>query len=193
MRRLLLALTLAASLLGCTAGPMTSSGPAAAVDTPAAASSAGLTEDYTLGVADKVRILVFNEPTLSGEFAVGANGNLSVPLIGDVQAATRTTTAVRDEIQRRLADGYLRDPRVSVDVLTFRPYYILGEVNRPGEYPYATGLSILNAIATAQGYTYRADRRRVFVKRLGQSNEMESGVTGQVRPGDTIRVGERYF
>ena len=189
MRILMLALFLAVSLAGCAAGPMTADD----ASPPSAQSASGVVEDYALGVADKVRILVFNEPTLSGEFTVSANGSLSVPLIGDVAAASRTTTAVRDEIQRKLADGYLRDPRVSVDVLTFRPYYILGEVNRPGEYPYSTGLSVLNAIATAQGFTYRAERRKVFVKRSGQSNEVESTVSASVRPGDTIRVGERYF
>ena len=152
-------------------------------------------EDYKLGVADKVRVLVFNEPTLSGEFTVNANGSLAIPLIGDVAARDRTTSQVRDDIQHQFANGYLRDPKVSIDVLTFRPFYILGEVNKPGEYPYSSGLTVLNAVATAQGFTYRADRKRVFIKSINGSTEavreLSSGTF--VHPGDTIRIGERYF
>ena len=160
------------------------------IATPAPIEAAG---DYKLGVADKVRVLVYNEPTLSGEFAVNANGSLSFPLIGDIKAVDRTTSAVGDEIRTRLADGYLRDPRVSIDVLTFRPYYILGEVNKPGEYPYSTGLSGMNAIATAGGFTYRAQRKRIFVKRAGAGEEEQVSPITAIHPGDTIRVGERYF
>jgi protein involved in polysaccharide export with SLBB domain len=158
-----------------------------------AATTADTSEDYKLGVADKVRILVFDEPKLSGEFAVNANGAISFPLIGDVKAVDRTTSDIGAEIRTRLADGYLRDPRVSIDVLTFRPFYILGEVNKPGEYPYSTGLTALNAIATAGGFTYRAQRKRIFIKRAGTAAEEATAPTVAVRPGDTIRIGERYF
>lgn len=151
--------------------------------------------EYRLGVADKVRLLVFNEPTMSGEFSVGSNGMLSVPLIGDVKAVERTTSQISTEIQQRLADGYLRDPRVNVEVLSFRPFYILGEVNKPGEYPFATDLTVLNAVATAQGFTYRADKSRVFIKSPGEAAEREVPLNSAtvVRPGDTIRIAERYF
>ncbi len=107
--------------------------------------------DYKLGVSDKVRILIFNEPTLSGEFNVNSNGAIAFPLIGDVKAEGRTTTEVGKEISDRLAEGYLRSPQVSIDVLTFRPFFILGEVNKPGEYPYINGLTVLQAVATAEG------------------------------------------
>jgi polysaccharide export outer membrane protein len=166
--------------------------PAAAQGAPAAVMSA---QDYKLGVTDKVRVVVYNEATLSGEYAVAANGAIAYPLIGDVPAIGRTTTELAREIETRLADGLLRDPKVSIDVVNFRPFYILGEVNKPGEYPYAVGLSVLNAVATAQGFTYRADKRRVFIRSAGQDGEapqpLDAGT--MVKPGDTIRIGERFF
>lgn len=152
-------------------------------------------KDYRLGVADRVRILIYNEPTLSGEFVVNSNGAIAVPLIGDVVATSKTATELSSEITARLSQGYLRDPRVSIDVVNFRPFYILGEVNKPGEYPYSNGLTVLNAVATAQGFTYRADKRRVYIKSAGKEAEealrLSSAV--EVKPGDTIRIGERIF
>lgn len=151
--------------------------------------------DYRLGVADKVRIIVFDEPSLSGEFLVNANGSLSMPLIGDVPVAGSTASAVTEAIKRRLANGFLKEPQVSIDVLTFRPFYILGEVNKPGEYPYSSGLTVFNAVATAQGFTYRANKKRVVVKHAGETEESKEKLTPdlQVRPGDTIRIQERFF
>lgn len=151
--------------------------------------------DYMLGVADKVRVIVFDEPSLSGEFTVNANGALSMPLIGDVGAAGKTTNEVAQIIQTKLIQGYVLQPRVSIDVITFRPFYILGEVNKPGEYPYSSGLTVDGAVATAQGYTYRADKRSVYIKRSGAARAVKSKLTPdlRIRPGDTIRVGERYL
>ena len=161
----------------------------------AQAPSAPTSQDYKLGVSDKVRITVYNEPTLSGEFPVNANGAIAVPLIGDVTAGGRTSTELARDIETRLADGLLRDPKVSIDVTTFRPFYILGEVNKPGEYPYSTGLSVFNAVATAQGFTYRADKKRVYIKSAGETDEVRQKLDpgAMVKPGDTIRIGERYF
>lgn len=151
--------------------------------------------DYRLGVADKVRIIVFDEPSLSGEFLVNANGSLSMPLIGEVPVAGSTASAVTEAIKRRLANGFLKEPQVSIDILTFRPFYILGEVNKPGEYPYSSGLTVLNAVATAQGFTYRANKKRVVVKHAGETEESKEKLVPdlQVRPGDTIRIQERFF
>lgn len=162
--------------------------------TPTAASSSTL-DDYKLGAGDKIRILVYNEPNLSGEFLVNAAGVIAVPLIGDVTALSRTVTEIRKEIEERLGAGYLRAPQVSIDVLTFRPFYILGEVNKPGDYPYSAGLNVLRAVATANGYTYRADKRHVYLKRAGESSEKKYPMSADlpVQPGDTIRIGERYF
>lgn len=151
--------------------------------------------NYRLGVADKVRIIVFNEPSLSGEFAVGDNGTLSLPLIGDVKASGRTAREVVGDVEARLADGYLREPRVSLDVLTYRPFWILGEVSKPGEYAFSSGLTVMNAVARAEGFTYRANKRKVFIKRSGEPQEQAVKLTPdlQVYPGDTVRIGERYF
>ena len=152
-------------------------------------------DDYRLGAADKVRVLVYNEPNLSGEFSVNSGGYLALPLIGDVLAVNRTTTEIRQEIEKRLSDGYLREPQVSIDVLQFRPFYILGEVNKPGDYPYSAGLTVLKAVATANGFTYRADQKHVFLKHPGEAAERKYSVTSDLplQPGDTIRIAERYF
>jgi polysaccharide export outer membrane protein len=177
-----------------TAGPAAAqAGAPAAVATASAVSTAP--SDYRLGVADKVRILVYNEPNLSGEFNVNANGALSFPLIGEVQATGRTATEIGNEIVKRLTDGYIKDPQVSIDILTFRPFYILGEVNKPGEYPYETGLTVGKAVAAANGYTYRADKKRVYLKRIGEDKETTYPMSADtlVSPGDTIRIGERFF
>ena len=194
LRAWLLGLFILASVCLGAAAPAAAQGAApAAVATASAVSTAP--SDYRLGVADKVRILVYNEPNLSGEFNVNANGSLSFPLIGEVQATGRTATEIGNEIVKRLTDGYIKDPQVSIDILTFRPFYILGEVNKPGEYPYETGLTVGKAVATANGYTYRADKKRVYVKRIGEDKETTYPMSSDtlVSPGDTIRIGERYF
>ncbi len=162
--------------------------------TAAPPASASL-DDYRLGAADHVRILVYNEPNLSGEFTVNANGSLSVPLIGDVTAVNRTTTEIRKEIEGRLAEGYLRAPQVSIDVLTFRPFYILGEVNKPGNYEYSAGLTVMRAVATANGFTYRADQKHVYIKHAGDAQEQRYTISSDLplQPGDTVRIGERFF
>lgn len=157
--------------------------------------AADLSEVYLLGPGDKVRVTVFNEPSLSGEFSVDAEGRLAVPLVGDLPANDRTTRMIADDYARRLADGYLYSPRVSMEVITYRPFFILGEVATPGQYPYAAGMTVLNAIATAEGFTPRAKRSTVFIRRAGEKGELEYALTPTLRvmPGDTIRLAERYF
>jgi polysaccharide export outer membrane protein len=151
--------------------------------------------DYLLGSSDKVRVTVYGEPTLSGEFFVTGSGVVSLPLIGEVKAAGLSLSQFQQAVQASLSDGYLKDPRVSAEVLTFRPFYILGEVSKPGTYPYTSGLTVMNAVATAGGYTYRADKKQVFVKRNGATEEQKLTLdpTVTVAPGDTIRIGERFF
>lgn len=158
---------------------------------PAAAQSM----DYLLGPADKVRVTVYGEPTLSGEFFVTGSGLMSLPLIGEIKAGGLTVGQFQDAVQKSLSDGYLKDPRVSAEVLTFRPFYILGEVDKPGTYPYTAGLTVLNAVATASGFTYRADKKNVYIKHIGETTEVKSALTPStvVAPGDTIRIGERFF
>lgn len=151
--------------------------------------------DYRLASADKVRIDVFGEDALGGEFVINAEGKVALPLIGEVQAAGLTVAQLQDAATQALSQGYLNQPRVTAQVLTYRPIYILGEVNRPGEYPYVPDLTVLNAVATAQGFTYRANTRRIFVRRAGSQTEEPQPLTADTRvsPGDTLRIGERYF
>jgi polysaccharide export outer membrane protein len=151
--------------------------------------------DYVLGPGDKLRIIVFGEDNLTGEFVVAGNGGISFPLIGEIHAAGRTLADLRGDIERSLRGDYLKDPRVSAEVLTFRPYYILGEVAKPGEYPYRTRITIMNAIATAGGFTYRANHKYIFVKKANETTEHKVPLTDEVKldPGDTARVAERYF
>lgn len=173
-----------------TAAPQVMAAPAAS---PAATEAAN--EAYVLGPGDKLRIIVFGETDLSGEFTVADNGEISFPLIGQVAAGSKTVGQVRTEIQNALKQGYLKDPRVSAEVLTFRPFYILGEVAKPGEYQYSSGISVINAVATAGGFTYRANRKYVFIKKPDADKEVRVRLTQELEvvPGETVRVGERLF
>lgn len=171
----------------CATGPAADAGPITSVvrEVPA----------YRLGAADKLRITVFGEEALSGEFVVNGSGQISMPLIGEVQATGLTLPQFQERVAATLADGYINEPRVSAEVLNYRPFYILGEVKKPGEYPYTAGLTVVNAVATAEGFTYRADTRRVYIKRADSSGEQAFPLTTaiQVAPGDTVRIGERFF
>jgi polysaccharide export outer membrane protein len=150
---------------------------------------------YRLGAGDKVRIIVFGEASLTGEFVVSGTGTVSLPLVGEIPAKGLTPTQFQAGVESALREGYLKEPRVSVEVLNYRPFYILGEVTKPGEYPYTNGLTVMNAVATANGFTYRADTKHVFIRRTGETAERKYDLSTQtaVAPGDTIRIGERYF
>lgn len=151
--------------------------------------------EYRLGAGDQLRLIVFGEEELSGEFVVDGGGYVSLPLVGEILAEGKTVREFQRSTEASLRQGYLNDPRVSAEVLNFRPYYILGEVEEAGEYPYSDGLTVLNAIATAGGFTYRANSKVIFIKRAGAPNEVQYPLTATtpVQPGDTIRVAERYF
>jgi len=150
--------------------------------------------EYRLGPSDQIRITVFNEPGLTGPYVVGAQGNIAYPLVGDVRAAGLTVPQFTDALREALSQ-YVRTPSVSVEVTNYRPFFILGEVQRPGSYPYVVDLTVMNAVATAGGFTYRANRGRVFVRHANESVERsyDLTVTTPVMPGDTIRIGERIF
>lgn len=152
--------------------------------------------EYKLGPGDKVRVTVFGEDALSGEFLIANNGSVSLPLVGQIRAGGATLTAFEATVQEKLtASGMVRTPRVSADMVEYRPYYILGEVNKPGQYTYSIGLTVTKAVATAGGFTYRADNKVVYVTREGAPNEAPIPVTAAtwIGPGDTIRIGERMF
>ncbi|MDE2183349.1 MAG: polysaccharide export protein [Alphaproteobacteria bacterium] len=146
---------------------------------------------YRLGTGDKVKVTVFNETDLSGEFEIDSQGYVRLPLIGAVAAAGLTAYGLETRIAATFQDGgYLVHPRVAVEVTTYRPFYIIGEVNKPGEYPYVNAMSVPNAIALAGGYTDRATTSTVYVRHQGEANEedMPADETTRIRPGDVIRV-----
>jgi polysaccharide export outer membrane protein len=189
MRRLVgLAICAAVAAFGLMLLP----GLAAAQD---AAPATRLVPEYRLGSGDKVRVTTFGEEALTGEFLVGGTGKVSMPLVGELDAAGLTAREFQSRVETALKEGYLREPRVSVEVLSYRPFYILGEVTKPGEYPYTNGLTVQNAVATANGFTYRANTKKVFVRHAGSTSEEEVPLTSttQVAPGDTIRIAERFF
>lgn len=152
-------------------------------------------EHYRLGTGDKLKVTVYGEDDLSGEFLVDGSGQVQLPLVGQVKAATLTIHEFVAEVTKSLQEGYLKDPKVSVEVLNYRPFYIIGEVNKPGEYPFESGLNVLGAIALAGGYTYRANDNDVYVRRAGSDKEerLTAGSATKVYPGDIIRVAERLF
>jgi len=177
------------SLLGvaaCSSVPQTQAGPSpvGSIDTI-----------YRLGLGDKLRVNVFGEPSLSGEFQVSGNGAVTMPLIGDVPAVGKTARELEAALIAQFSAGYLKDPKIAVEVYDFRPYFVLGEVQKPGRYPAAEGATLLGAIATAGGFTYRANTKRVFLRHAGETVEKVVDVNSDIRvlPGDVVRVGQRYF
>lgn len=150
---------------------------------------------YTIDSGDELRITVFEEETLSGDFSVGTDGSVTMPLIGTVNVRGLTPQAAQQTIANALVDGYLRHPVVSIDILHFRPVYVLGEVNQPGEYKYVSGMNVLNAVALGGGFTYRADQDDIIIMRGRENNRVEIPANEQsiVLPGDIIHVTERYF
>jgi len=150
--------------------------------------------DYRLGPADQLKITVFNEPGLTGQFAVGPQGTVAFPLVGDVQAAGLTVAEFTDSLHTKL-QAYLRAPSVNVEVANYRPFFILGEVAHPGTYPYSIDLTVMNAVAIAGGFTYRANQHRVYIRHANETQEhaLNLTVSTAVMPGDTVRIGERLF
>lgn len=149
---------------------------------------------YRLGADDKVRINVYGEEPLNAEYLVGSDGNISFPLIGMVAAKGLTLAELQALLTLRLEQSIV-DPKVSVDIVEYRPFYVLGEVQKAGQYPYRTGLTIMAAIATAGGFTYRANEKMVLIQRFGEGVEQRLPLTPQIQvlPGDTIRIKERHF
>ncbi|MFD1694623.1 polysaccharide biosynthesis/export family protein [Roseibium aestuarii] len=162
---------------------------------PPAAFHETLTQPYRLDSSDQVRVIVFGQDTLSNNYVVDQAGYISFPLIGAVAARGKTQMELAAEISRKLKQGYLRDPDVSVEVATYRPFFIMGEVQNPGQYSYVAGMTAQNAIATAGGFSARAQQQDVDLTRQ-VNGEILNGrvpISDPIRPGDTIYVRERYF
>ncbi|MEX2034131.1 MAG: polysaccharide biosynthesis/export family protein [Xanthobacteraceae bacterium] len=150
---------------------------------------------YTLDAGDKLRVVVFGQDALSNNYTVGADGTVTLPLIGAVPARGLTTTQLSGAIALKLRQDYIRDPSVAVEVETYRPFFVLGEVAYPGQYPYVPNMTVEAAIAVAGGFTPRADKDRVVVNRNARGATARYSMTLQhpVRPGDTVTVSERWF
>jgi protein involved in polysaccharide export with SLBB domain len=198
-------LALALLVAGCGESPMqltpgTPSGPAggagdAAGKAPAADGAAHPVLEYKLGPGDQVQVAVFGQADLSGKFEVDGNGNLVLPLVGTVPAEGRTVNELQQQITVELNKNFLVNPKVNVQVLNYRPYYILGEVNKPGSYPYVVSLTVRQAVAVAGGYTRRARSSPVRVIHAGKNAADAEEITPDdaVLPGDTIEVERRLF
>jgi len=150
---------------------------------------------YMLDAGDKLRVVVFGQDGLSNSYAVDAAGNITMPLIGAVYAREHTTAALSQNIAAKLRNGYIREPHVAVEVEAYRPFFILGEVTAPGQYPYVANMTAETAVAIAGGFSPRASKARVEVSRTvdGQPYRGKVPLTFPLRPGDTILVSERWF
>ncbi|HSM95832.1 MAG TPA: polysaccharide biosynthesis/export family protein [Rhizomicrobium sp.] len=154
-----------------------------------------IAETYKLGTGDKLRVIVYGEDDLGGTFDVDGNGFVSLPLIGQVKVSGLSASDVERTITAKFADGYLKQPRVNVEVTQYRPFYVLGEVNRPGAYPYTDGMSVQNAVADAGGFTQKAVEGGVYVRHAGETKEVYLRADGpaQIYPGDVVRVPSSLF
>ncbi len=152
-------------------------------------------DGYKLGSGDLLRVMVFGQEDLSGEFEVEGSGFISLPLILEVKAAGLTVRQLEKKITGKLKPDFLKNPRVSVEVLNYRPFYILGEVKSPGSYRFVNGMTVVNAIAMAGGYTYRARENQVMLTRASDAKKKQMKADHQtpVLPGDVIEVPERFW
>jgi protein involved in polysaccharide export with SLBB domain len=193
MRRLstwALALAIGLLLSGC----YTDFGPVVPGDLGEPVAPSPLNMASRIQAGDKIRLIVYGEDTLSGLYDVSPSGTLSLPLIGTISAVGRSRAELERQIANRVS-AFVKDAKVTVSVIDFRPFYVMGEVLRPGKYPYESGLTAMSAISTAGGLTYRASRSVVLVQRSGEDVWHEYPLTGDVLvgPGDVVRIPERYF
>ena len=149
-----------------------------------------------LGPNDRLRITVFGQPTLTGEYTLDGNGVLAFPLIGNVPANGSTTSELQQKIAAKLQPDYLVNPNVSAEIVNRRPFYVIGEVQKPGNYPYVSDITAMNAIAMAGGFTRRARKNDFYIRRLdkdGKVVRIEANVGTVLQAGDTLEVRERVF
>jgi polysaccharide export outer membrane protein len=161
----------------------------------AAHPAVGSAPELRLSGGDKVRVTVYGEDKISGDYQVDSGGFLSIPLAGTVHGAGLTKLELEQALTQKLKSEYLRNPKVTVEVISYRPFYVLGEVKSPGEYQFRSGLNVLSAIAIAGGATYRANGSTVMIQRFGSTElkEFPQSPTVLVLPGDVVRVPERFF
>jgi polysaccharide biosynthesis/export protein len=214
VRALMLCLVPALILSGCmhTGGPMAKTQPLGELDSlaygrgyampapvavayAAAPTPVAAETQYRLDAGDKLRVVVYGQEGLTNTYAIDAGGSITMPLIGAVPARGRTPAGLASEITAKLRRGYIRDPSVAVEIESYRPFFILGEVAAPGQYPYVPNMSIESAVAIAGGFSPRARRDRVTLTHTDASGPTRIVVpaSSALSPGDTILVGERWF
>ncbi|MGL5167329.1 MAG: polysaccharide biosynthesis/export family protein [Afipia sp.] len=152
-------------------------------------------EPYRLDAGDRLRIVVYGQEGLTNTYAVDAGGSITMPLIGAVRARGLTPYQLAAAVTARLRNGYLREPHVAVEVESYRPFFILGEVAAPGQYPYVPNMTIESAVAIAGGFTPRAQRGSIKLTRMGEAGTVQAVVPPGtlLKPGDTVVVAERWF
>jgi polysaccharide export outer membrane protein len=157
--------------------------------------SQGDLSGYRLGPGDQIRLTTFRHEDLSGEFQLDGEGSFAMPLVGQIHASGQTARQLERRVEIALKSGdYLVDPRVSIEVLNYRPFYIIGEVRAPGSYPYVNGMTVVNAVALAGGFSYRADQNGMILSRGGANAEKSSVAADEaLLPGDILEVPERFF
>jgi len=160
-------------------------------DLPMLETDRSVDADYRLGPGDKLNVTVLGAQDLSGEFTVGDTGTISAPLIGEIKAAGLARAQLEQAIADTLARNVVKNPKVSVSIAAYRPFYIFGEVAKSGAYPYASGMRVLSAIALAGGYTYRAEEHYVIVTRRGEDRKALPSTA--ILPDDIIRIPQRFF
>jgi len=151
--------------------------------------------EYTLDIGDKLAVNVYNQEKLSGEFTVNTQGHISMPLLENIPAAGLTIQQLEQNIKNELYPAYLKNPKVSIQIINYRNIYILGEVERPGQYEYLPNMTLLQAIATAEGYTIRADEKKATLRRQNGNQINISEVEGDttLEPGDVLTIKRRWF
>ena len=169
-----------------------SAAPAACAAAPVAAA---YDKAYRLDAGDKLRVVVYGQDGLTNAYAIDAGGSITMPLIGAVPARGRTPAGLAAEITARLRGGYNRDPSVAVEIESYRPFFILGEVAAPGQYPYVPNMSVESAVAIAGGFSPRARRDQVTLTHTDSSGSVRvmAPLGSSLSPGDTVLVGERWF
>jgi polysaccharide export outer membrane protein len=193
LRILVLCLVPALILAGCAAnGQIAQETQVSSYGPP---SSRGPVGPYRLGPGDKVRLKIYGDTDMNDQYEVNSAGYVSIPLVGKVKAAGLTTRQLEDALMSRMKGKIANDPKVNVEIATYAPFYVYGEVKKAGLYPFQPGITIADAVATAGGLTYRADEGKVLLQRAGSHQAVIVPVDGTVRvyPGDNIRVAERYF
>jgi protein involved in polysaccharide export with SLBB domain len=181
------ALAVAVLISGCAANSLS--------DAEQKAIAQAATAPAKLQPGDKIKITVYGEDKLSGDYELDQSGQISLPLAGTITAQGLTQSELEQALTKKFRSQYLKDPKVTVTIAGLEPYYIMGEVTKPGQYAYQSGLNVLTALAIAGGPTYRANRNTVQIQRRGENamHDYPISTTVPILPGDVIKVPERYF